>query len=199
MDKIENTKRFIGTNYIDYIKFLEEKGYIIEKMNINEETEIVTICNLAKNSVGPVIQMRCPSGYKIIIPGRQQLQENAYTLNARIAYQKNVEIMPYTRIRLVKEMPSHGKITLDYVFYKDITPRKYLKNNVHNNRHALTNGGINGDPVKPESELYKFNQGVEIDSEQLFKIEVINPENNIDASYVNFSINVDLLENCKFC
>lgn len=180
-DKISSDKKsLLETKYIDYVKYLQDKGYTIEKMNIDEKSEIITITSLAKGSIGTVVDVRCPSGHKIIIPGREQLQENAYNLNAVFADKDNIEIAPDIRIRIIKEKISQEITIVETMFYKDITTMRYLK--------TLPN------EIKSEDECYKFGQGIEIGPEQHLRIDVIMPDVNIDTPNVKFSLDIDLCE-----
>lgn len=180
-DKNSSYKKGLSNSkYIDYVKYLNDKGYTIEKMNIDDKSEIVTKMSLAKGSFGTVVDVRCPAGHKIIIPGREQLQENAYTLNVIFADKDNIEIAPDTRIRIVKEKISQEITIVETMFYKDISITKYLK--------TLPN------EIKSESEYYKFDQGIEIGPEQHLRIEVIRPDIDIDVSNIKFSLDIELCE-----
>jgi hypothetical protein len=197
-----NQKNLIDINYTEYIKYLTSLGYNREQLNIDESSEIVSIKSLAKGTTGNIIDIRCPSRYKIIIAGRNQLPEEAHPpdlfsakakslnqlelistdhkLAIRFADRENVEIYPDTRIRILKEKVSNAITVVGTMFYKDLTATQYLKTPPND--------------TKPYENFYRFNENIEINGEEHLKIDVVNPDIGIDAKNVKLSLDMDLWE-----
>ena len=185
MKRIDNQKKKMSTvDYNEYIKYLIDQGYSREQLNIDETSEIVNTRSLAKGTVGTVIDIRCPCRYKIIIAGRAQLSEDAHTLVVRLTDKDDIEIVPDTRIRIIKEKVSNAITLVGTMFYKDLTVTEYLK----------TNGSNGSDKSKSYDKFYRFNEGIEINGEEHLKIDVINPDLSIDSAHIKLGLDIDLLE-----
>lgn len=180
-----NQKEKALSIYTDYIKYLLDKGYTRENINLDETSEIVTTFSLAKGAIGPVLDIRCPSRYKIIIVGKNQLPEdadvrNVHALIVRFADSNNDEVTPYTRIKISKERISGDITTIATMLYKDITITDYQK--------KLPN------KIKSDDKWYTFDQGIELNGEEHIKIHAIDPNIEIDAKNVKLSLDIDLWE-----
>lgn len=173
IDKIPN-------NYIEYLQYLKNDGYNNEEINIDENSEVVTTRSLSKGTIGTVIDIRCPCRYKIIIAGREQFPEHTHTLAARLADRDNVEIAPDTRIKITKEKVSQAIIMVGYFFYKDISITEFLKDPPNE--------------TKKHDKFFRFNNSVELNGNEHLQICVINSDINIDASHINLSLDIGLLE-----
>ena len=188
MESINIQKNGILANMdnAEYIRFMESKGYKREKLHIDETSEIVTATNLTKGNVGKVVDIRCPSRYKIFILGRNQLPKNItddvhlHTLALGLADNNNNEISPDTRIRISKEKPSLEMMLLTTMLYKDITKTDYFK--------ILPNG------IKPNNKLYKFNNSIQLNGEEHLNIDVIQPDLDIYNSSTELYLEIDLWE-----
>lgn len=178
--QFQKKKNLININYTEYIKYLTNLGYNREHLNIDESSEIVSIKSLAKGTTGNIIDIRCPSRYKIIIAGRGQLPEEEHFLAIKFVDRENVEISPDTRIRILKEKLSNAITVVGTMFYKDLTTTQYLKNPP--------------DDIKPYENFYRFNENIEINGEEHLKIDVVNPDIGIDAKNVKLSLDIDLWE-----
>lgn len=177
---IMNQKQKISMpEYSEYVQYLRDQGYSREQLNIDENSEIVSIRSLAKGSIGTVIDIRCPCGHKMIITGRTQLPEG-HALALRFADIDNIEIAPDTRIKILKEKISQEITIVESMFYKDITTTEYLKTPPNK--------------TKPYEKFYRFNRGIEINGEEHLKIDVINPDIVIDAKNVKLSLDIDFWE-----
>lgn len=181
----EKEKRSID-NYTEYISYLYDRRYNREQITLDENSEIVERRSLAKSSTGTVLDIRCPSRYKIIILGRDQLTyldkkiDHTHSLAVRIANSEDLEISPDTRIGILKTRPSGSISTITYVLYKHITITEYLK--------------IPPNETKREEKWYKFDQGIEINGDEHLIIEIINSDINIDASHTRLYLDIDLWE-----
>lgn len=92
--KIIGQKQKISmSDYTEYVQYLRDQGYNREQLNIDENSEIVSTISLAKGSIGTVVDVRCPCGYKMIIAGRSQLSEGAHAA-LRLTDKDNIEISP---------------------------------------------------------------------------------------------------------
>lgn len=172
---------------VEYAKFMENKGYIRELLHIDETSEIVTVFDLANECVGKVIDIRCPSRYKIFILGRNQLPKDPspgttriHTLSLRLTDSDNNEISPDSRIRIIKERPSLETMLCATMLYKDISRTEYSK--------------IPPNRTKKDSKLYKFNNGIQLNGEEHLYIEVVLPNLTINHLGTRLDLDIDLWE-----
>ncbi len=180
IDKKQEISMSDYAKYVQYVQCLRDQEYIIEQLNIDENSEIVDIRSPEKGYTGTVIDIRCPSIYKMVIAGRTQLSDKAHALALRLADRDNIEIAPDTRIRILKEKVSTAVTVVETMFYKDLTMTEYLK--------VPPNG------AKPYEKFYRFNGGIEINGGQHLKIDIINPDIVIDTKNVKLSLDIDLWE-----
>jgi hypothetical protein len=186
--KSTNNKRneiFGNMDNLEYVRFMEKKGYEMERLHIDETSEIVTVCDLEKDHYGKVIDIRCPSRYKIFILGRQQLPKNAspdiiHTLAIRLADSNGNEIPPDSRIRITKDKPDLSTAVCAYALYKDVSKTEYSK--------ILPNS------TKPTSKLYKFNNIVQLNGEDHLSIYANQPDLDISRSNTRLDLDIDLWE-----
>lgn len=178
----------IDSDYDRYLEYLRSRGYNREQICIDETyTDVVTTRSLAGGALGMVIDIRCPSRYKMIIVGSSQLLDGynidiASTLMVRLADSKNVEIDPDVRIKILKEKVSQAITLIDTMFYKDISVTDYMKNSPNKTKSLET------------KERYIFGKGVEINGDEHLEIQVIQPNIGIDCKNVRLSLNLDLWE-----
>lgn len=183
MKIIDKKQKMSTSNYAKYLLYtqhLRDQGYIRKQLNIDENSEIVSIRSLEKGSVRTVIDIRCPSRYKMVIAGRTQLSDKAHALTLILADRDNIEIAPDTRIRILKEKVSTAITVTETMFYKDLTVTEYLK--------------IPPNETKPYDKFYRFYGGIETNGGEHLKIDVISPDIVIDAKNVKLSLDIDLWE-----
>jgi len=184
-NNIDNNQEMSNIKYADIKKHFKDKGYTLEQLCIDETSEIVTTFSLAKGAIGSVLDIRCPSRYKIFILGKDQLPEDvdintAHALKVRFTDSNNDEIDPDTRIRIKRVKPSEAIIMVAHMLYKDITITDYQKEPPHK--------------IKSDDKWYKFNQSISVNGAEHLDIEVINPDKDIDAKNVKLSLDMDLWE-----
>lgn len=185
MTNIDNKQEMSNIKYTDIQKHFKDKGYTLEQLCIDEMSEIVTTFSLAKGAMGPVLDIRCPSRYKIFILGKDQLSEDvdintAHALKVRFADSNNDEIDPDTRIRIKRVKPSEAIMMVAHMLYKDITITDYQKELPHK--------------MKSDDKWYKFNQSILVNGAEHLDIEVINPDKDIDAKNTKLSLDIDFWE-----
>lgn len=185
IDNITNNIDISNTKYNDIRKYFKDKGYTLEQLCLDETSEIVSIFSLANGTTGPIVDIRCPSRYKIFILGRNQLPENtdintAYPLKVRFADSNKYEIAPDTRTRIRRIKPSGAITMVANMFYKDITITDYQKELPHK--------------TKSDDKSYRFNQSIFVNGDEHLQIDVINPDINIDTKNVGLSLDIDLWE-----
>lgn len=180
MKIIDQKQKISMVDYTEYVQYLIDQGYSREQLNIDENSEIVSTKSLAKDAIGTVVDIRCPCRYKMIIAGRSQLSDKAHALALRLADRDNIEIAPDTRIRILKERISQEITIVGTMLYKDLTITEYLK--------------IPPDKIKPYEKFYRFDRGIEINSEEHLRIDVINPNIVIDARNIKLSLDIDFWE-----
>lgn len=173
-------------DYKAYIEYMRNRGYGREQICIDETyTDIITTKSLAKGCTGTVIDIRCPSRYKMAVIGSSQLSEeddedNVSSLMIRLANTTGIEIDPDVRIKIIKEKVSQAVNLVDTMFYKDISSKEYIKTPKIN--------------TKPFSIQYKFSRGIEINGDEHLKIDVITPNIDIDCNNVKLFLSIDLWE-----
>lgn len=170
----------LPNNYTGYVQHLKNEGYSREQINIDERSEVITTRSLAKDTVGTVINIRCPCRYIISIAGREQFPEHTHTLTVRLANRDNVEIAPDTRIKIIKEKVSLAMLVIDYVFYKDISITEFMKDSQNETKKC--------------DKLFRFNNSIELNGNEHLQIYAINPDIDIDANHINLSLDIDLWE-----
>jgi len=181
----------IDMGYNKYLEYLKGRGYNREQICIDETyTDIITTRSLAKGAVGTIVDIRCPSRYKMIIVGSSQLPEgydidNASSLMVRLANSENIEIDPDVRIKILKEKVSQAILLVDTMLYKDISATEYIKTEYTKISEIKT---------KSFDKRYIFGKGIEINGDEHLKIDVIQPNIGIDVKNIKLSLNLDLWE-----
>jgi hypothetical protein len=171
---------------LEYIRFMEGKGYKMERLHIDEKSEIVTLYDLKKDFSGKVVNIRCPSRYKIFILGRNQLKQSPkdpfsdatvlHTLALRLTDLNGNEISPDSRIKITKEKPSFDTTMCATMLYKDVTKTEYSK--------------ILPNRIKSDDKLYRFNNGIQMNGEDHLSIYV--SQSNLDISHSNTKLDLDI-------
>ncbi len=179
--KEDIVKDSIITDYIKYIKYLDDHNYIRESVAIYENlSTLVTINSLKANNEGIVLDIICPPGIIISIPGIKSFPENYHIENIRpfelkLANSSGEEIDPETKINILKNKILKKPVEIYNISYKDI---------------SITNFSRSPNRFKTHTELYRFEYGIELKGEDHLKIYVINP--NIDINDVKFNLGIDL-------
>ena len=199
MESIDTSKAIINIKRNDvlenmdsteYIRFMESKGYKLERLHIDETSEIVTLYDLRndqKDRYGKVIDIRCPSRYKIFILGRNQLPKDPlsdatcpHTLSLILSDLNGNEISPDSRIKITKEKPSFEMTMCATMLYKDVSKTEYSK--------------IPPNRIKSDDKLYKFNNIIQMNGEDHLSIGVIQPNLDISSYGTRLDLDIDLWE-----
>lgn len=174
-------KDSVITDYLKYIKYLDNHNYVKESVIIYEGlSTIVTINSLKANDEGTVIDILCPPGILIGIPGIKSFPENYHIekippFEIKLTNSNGEEIDPETKINILKNKILRKPVDICNMFYKDI---------------STTNFSESSNMFKTHVELYRFEHGIELKGEDHLKIYVINP--NIDINDVKFNLGTDL-------
>ena len=175
-------KGHIINDYVKYIQHLEKNNWTRESVTIYENlSSIVTINNLKANNEGTVLDIVCPTGRMVGIPGIKSFPEG-YSIERirpfelRLTNLHGEEIDPNTKIKILKNKILRKPAEIYEISYKDI---------------SMTNYSESPNQFKNYSEVYKFDQSIELKGEDHLKIYVINP--NIDIEIIKFNLGVDLL------
>lgn len=174
-------KDSIIKNYIKYIKHLESRNYIRENITIYELlSTIVTTNNIKANNEGIVLDILCPSGTILSIPGIKSFPENYQIekippFELRLTNLHGEEIYPGTRIKILKNKMLGKPEEICEVLYEDV---------------SMTNFSESPNKFKSYTELFRFEDGIELKGEYHLKIYVIHP--NIDISNTKFNLGTDL-------
>jgi hypothetical protein len=175
-------KDSIIKNYPKYIEYLTNRGYIRESLTIYENiSSIVTINNLKSNNKGIVIDILCPPGRILSIPGIKSYPEEHNIENIRPFELKlastdgDKEIDLETKIKILKKRILRKPIEIYGILYKDI---------------GMLNYSESPNRFKTHSELYRFEYGIEVKGEDRLMVCVINPD--IDIDVIKFNLGTDL-------
>lgn len=186
-------------DYTEYVAYLESLGWRRSQLTLDEKNvRIVTVASLAIATTGAVIDVRCPAGQKMSIMGVQQIPRGAdartaHALRIRLAGTSDVEINPFTKIRITKEKTTEDVVQLARVFYSDVS---MIKQNVA----AVAGIGV-GHLMKDDAIWYRFKQGIELNGEEHLFIYVVSetptggpnlPDVAIEATHVKFALDVDM-------
>lgn len=169
------------TDYLKYIKYLDNNNYARESVTIYENlSALVTINSLKANNEGIVLDIICPPGRIISIHGVKSYPENYRIekippLEIKLANSNGEEIDPETKINILKNKILRKPEEICNLLYKDI---------------SMTNFSKSPNRFKTYAELYRFERGIELKGEDHLKIYVINPD--IDINYVKFNLGTDL-------
>jgi len=179
--KALSVKDSIIKNYPKYIEYLANRDYTRESVTIYENlSSIVTTNNLKSNERGIVIDIVCPSGMILSIPGIKSYPED-YNIEyirpfeLKLANSGGVEIDLETKIKILKKRILRKSIEIYGILYKDI---------------SMLNYSDTPNRFKTLSELYRFEYGIELKSEDHLKICVVNPD--IDIDIIKFNLGTDL-------
>ncbi len=179
--KEDIVKDSIIKNYLKYIEYLDDHNYIRESVTIYENLSmLVTINSLKANNEGIVLDILCPPGRIISIPGIKSYPEgyrieNIRPFELKLANSNGEEIYPETKIKILKNKILRKPEEICSISYKDVSMANYSKSSNRFKTHA---------------ELYRFEHGIELKGDDHLKIYVINP--NIDINSVKFNLGTDL-------
>ncbi len=170
-------KDSIIKDYIRYSEYLEDRNYIRESITLHENlSKIVSINNLKAGNEGIVLDILCPPGNIISIPGIKSFPENYDIENIRpfeliLANSNNIEIDPGTKVKILKNKILRKPEEICETSYKDINHIDYSES---------------PNKFKIYSNFYRFENGIELKGEDHLKIHVINP--NVDIDIVKFNL-----------
>ena len=159
--------------YEEYVHYLESNGWQREQLIIDQyNANIVTACDVGKDTTHQVVDIRCPAGMKISIIGRRHIHHDAediaYSMGLFITDDNGEEIPDGTKIRIVKDKPSDIIIQLARIYYQDI---------------KMTRGG---------EDAYRFHNGIELNGDEYLRVYVIDCPKNIRGAAVKFKMEADL-------
>lgn len=168
-------------NYCEYVEYLENNNWTRERITLCEYlSSIVTINNLKANNEGIVTDIICPPGRMISIMGikdssKEYNIENIHPFELKLSNSNGEEIDPDTHIKIIKKKILGKDVEIYDIQYKDI---------------SMTNYSPSPNKFKNYSELYRFEQGIQLKGEDHLIVRVINP--NIDINVTKFNLGIDL-------
>lgn len=183
-------------DYSNYVEYMESQGWRRSQITLDEKnTRIVTVSSNTVATTAAIIDVRCPAGQKMSIMGTQQIvrgadARTAHAFRMRLAGTHDVELNPYTKIRITKEKTTEDIVQLARVFYADVSMTKQA---------ALAQG--NAEQRKTDDEWYRFKQGVELNGEEHLFVYVVattptggpnTPDIAIDSTHVLFALDLDM-------
>lgn len=183
-DKMPNIRDIVENSlikdYPKYIEYLERNEWTRESIKIHEcQTVLVKTSPLNIGNEGVVIDIMCPAGRIVSIMGKNSLaighREITHSFELKLANSDGIEIDQNTDIIIFKDTIFKKRIEICSMQYRDVSMLNY--SNTPN-------------MFKGRSDLYMFDQGIELKGDDHLRICVINP--NIDISIIKFNLAIDL-------
>ena len=180
-DKEDLVKDSLIEDYPRYVDYLERHEWTRESITITELlSRIATISKLKVGNDGTVLDIKCPAGLIMSIPGTEGVpngyeMEKIRPLEVKFSDSNGREIGPDTCIKIFKHKLLKKDVQIGQVLYRDISMMDY------SNSPNL---------FKDYNELYRFGKGVEIKGEDSLRLHVINTDTDIDVA--KFNLGIDL-------
>jgi hypothetical protein len=170
-------------DYHKYVDYLERQEWTRETITITELLyRIVTINNLNAGNNGIVLDIRCPAGQTISIPGIKGLSnvdiEKILPFEIKLADSNGREIDPDTCIKILKHKLLKMDKEIGQVSYRDISMVDYSDS---------------PNLFKDYKDLYRFEKGIELKGEESLRLYIVDPD--IDINIVKFNFGLDLWTN----
>ena len=168
-------------DYLKYVEFLENNNYIRESITIYENlTSIVTINNLKMGNEGTIIDIMCPPGIILSFIGIKSFLEDFDIermphFEIKLANSNGEEINHNTKIKILKKKILNKDEELCELEYKDI---------------GMLNYSDSPNLFKYHSQLFRFDQSIELKGEDHLKLYIINIDKDIDT--VKLNLDADL-------
>ncbi len=157
-DKEDLVKDSLIGDYPRYVDYLERHEWTRESITITELlSRITTISKLKAGNDGTVLDIKCPAGLIISVPGTEGIQngydiEKIRPLEVKFSDSNGREICPDTCIKIFKHKLLKKDVQIGQVLYRDISMVDYSD---------FPN------LFKSYSELYRFDKGIEINIEDI--------------------------------
>jgi hypothetical protein len=168
-------------DYIRYVDYLERHGWTRECITITELLSVITtISKLKAGNDGIVLDVRCPAGLIMSVPGIEGVPnehdvENIRPIEVKFANPNGKEIDPDTCIEIFKHKLLKEDVQIGQVLYRDISMVDYSDS---------------PNLFKDYVSLYRFKKGIEIKGEDSLRLHIINPD--VDVEVVKFNFGADL-------
>lgn len=180
-NKEDLVKESLIDDYPKYIDYLESQEWTRELITLTELlSNIVTTNKLKSGNSGTVLDIKCPAGLIIGIPGSKGLPneceiEKIRPLEIKLADSNGREIRPDISIKIFKHKLLKKDVQIGQVSYRDI---------------SMTDYSDSPNLFKDYAELYRFKKGIEIKGEDSLRLYVINPDVDIDIVKFNFGADI---------
>lgn len=180
-DREDLVKDSLIDDYIRYIDYLERHEWTRESITLTELLlSIVTINKLKIGENGIVLDIKCPAGLIITIPGTEGISdgyniERVRPIEIKLANSNGREINPDTCIKIFKHKLLKKDVEIGHMLYRDI---------------SMTDYSDSLNLFKDYKELYRFGRGIEIKGEDSLRLYVIDPDIDIDTT--KFNLGIDL-------
>lgn len=187
MERIEGSVR----QYSDYgalVAYMETQGWKRRHKKLNESnTELVTTHDVAAAATGRVCDVTVPSGFRrLSIMGTSNVpagadRASAYPITLRCADTNDTEIAETTNAQVQTIDPYTDQYTNVDTEYHTLS--------LTANRAA---GAVYPTKLKVDSEKFRMDDGVMVESGQILRFNIIAPNIAIDADNVKMTMVVDL-------
>lgn len=180
-DKEDLVKDSLIEDYPGYVDYLERHEWTRESITITELlSRIATISKLKAGNDGTVLDIKCPAGLIISIPGIEGVpsgyeMEKIRPLEVKFSDSNGKEIGPDTFIKIFKHKLLKKDVQIGLVMYRDI---------------SMTDYSDSQNLFKDYNDLYRFGKGIEIKGEDSLRLHIINTDVDIDT--VKFNLGIDL-------
>lgn len=180
-DEEDLIKDSLIENYLKYVDHLEKHEWSRENITVTELlSSIVTVSKLKARNDGMVLDIKCPAGLIISIPGTTGLPdgydiEKIRPLEIKFANSEGREIDPDTHIKIFKHKLLKKDVKIGEVLYRDISMVDYSDS---------------PNLFKDYTDLYRFRNGIEIKGEDSLRLYIVNPD--VDVNMVKFCLGIDL-------
>ena len=176
------------SDYNEMMAVLEQQGWKRRHRKLNENnTELVTTFALALGGTGRVVDITVPSGFRrMTIMGTNNVpagadRASAYPVTLRCADTNDAEILDITNAQIQSVDPYTDQYT-----------------NVDTEYHTLSLtesralGVVYPEKLKRETEKFRLDDGVMLESGQILRFNILAPDLAIAAANVKMSAVVDL-------
>lgn len=186
MEKFDSVRQY--SDYGALVAYMESQGWKRRHKKLNESnTELVETFDLAAAGTGRVCDVTVPSGFRrLSIMGSSNVPAGAdrassYPITLRCADTNDTEIAETTNAQVQTIDPYTDQYTNVDTEYHTLS--------LTANRAA---GAVYPSKLKVDTEKFRMDDGVMLESGQILRFNIIEPNVAINADYIKMTMVVDL-------